>query len=158
MSQDLSRSLSGNIWIKLCWVVVSSFFPPPFYWEGQYKAERWRSRRRRVMVFSRGQNRNHSTEKYVHGMHLSPLISRLSWFKDSVQFSPEYKVCRWIRYLELEWVSVKLMEPWRKLFLVLLCVAHARLLNKTPLKAPGSPWLTKQLNWNFLSRHIENCY
>lgn len=43
------------------------------------------------MVFSRCQNRNRSTEK--NDMHLSPLISRTPWFKDSVQFSPEYKVC-----------------------------------------------------------------
>ncbi len=66
---------------------------PPFYWGVQNKVERGRSRKRRVMLLSRGQTRNGSTEKYVHGMHLSPLVSRLSWFKDSVPFSPEYKVC-----------------------------------------------------------------
>lgn len=43
------------------------------------------------MVLGRGQNSNHSTEKRVHGMHLSPLVFRLSQFKDSAQFSLNYK-------------------------------------------------------------------
>lgn len=59
--------------------------------KGSPKLKDEQSERRKLMVFSRGQNRNRSTEK--NDMHLSPLISRPPWFKDSVQFSPEYKVC-----------------------------------------------------------------